>query len=153
MRSYRPRRYRSHRPMRLGLWLPITVPYKYAGHRHRPCSNRLISPPRRAYSSKPSARCCSGRQLLGQTDRRTDTVPLLNRAAYYASSVNNVKYFILTCLAPLLQFHTAQTDATRLLKFVASVGWWELSQHAVCLNLEILHFFKLQKDAIAYSRV
>jgi len=38
--------------------------------RRRPCSNRSISPTRRAHSSKHAARCCSGR--MGQTDRRTD---------------------------------------------------------------------------------
>ena len=37
--------------------------------RRRPCSNRSISPTRRAHSSKHAARCCSGR--MGQTDRRT----------------------------------------------------------------------------------
>jgi len=35
-----------------------------------PCSNRSISPARRAHSSKPAARCCSGQ--MGQTDGRTD---------------------------------------------------------------------------------
>jgi len=38
--------------------------------RRRPCSNRSISPTRRAHSSKHAARCCSGR--MGQTDGRTD---------------------------------------------------------------------------------
>ena len=37
--------------------------------RRRPCSNRSISPNRRAHSSKPAARCCSRR--IGQTDERT----------------------------------------------------------------------------------
>jgi len=53
----------------------------------RPCSNRSISPTRRAHSSKPAARCCSGR--TGQTDRRTDTVPLHGLCcAYYVCCVD-----------------------------------------------------------------
>ena len=35
-----------------------------------PCSNRSISPARRAHSSKPAARCCSRR--MGETDGQTD---------------------------------------------------------------------------------
>ena len=49
----------------------------------RPCSNRSISPARRAHSSKPAARCCSVRSINGtdertdrKTERRWDTVPL-----------------------------------------------------------------------------
>jgi len=49
----------------------------------RPCSNRSISPARRAHSSKPAARCCSVRSINGtdertdrKTERRRDTVPL-----------------------------------------------------------------------------
>jgi len=47
----------------------------------RPCSNRSISPTRRAHSSKPVARCCSWRMeqtnglIDGRTDIRTDAVP------------------------------------------------------------------------------
>jgi len=37
---------------------------------HRPCSNRSISPGRRARSSKPAAAACGGR-MMGRTDRRT----------------------------------------------------------------------------------
>ena len=47
-----------------------------------------MSPARRAHSSKPAARCCSGR-LLGQTDGRTDgrtPYRYIDPAAYYASS-------------------------------------------------------------------
>ena len=43
------------------------------------------SPARRAHSSKPAARCCSCRrmgQTGGQTDRRTDTVPLRRPCAH-----------------------------------------------------------------------
>ena len=56
--------------------------------RHRPCSSRSISPTRRAHSSKPAARFCSGG--IGQTDGQTDAVPL-NRpcSAYYAGRANN----------------------------------------------------------------
>ena len=44
--------------------------------RHRPCSSRSISPTRRAHSSKPAARFCSGG--IGQTDgRRTVKQTLL----------------------------------------------------------------------------
>ena len=51
--------------------------------RRRPCSNRSISPPRRAHSSKPVARCCSGR--MGQIDgwtpyRFVDSAPHTVRA-------------------------------------------------------------------------
>ena len=53
----------------------------------RPCSNRSISPTRRAHSSKPAARCCSGR--TGQTDGRTDTGPLHGLCcAYYVCCVD-----------------------------------------------------------------
>ena len=50
-----------------------------------PCSNRSISPARRAHSSKPAAAACDGR-MQGQTD-----VGPLHRpcSAYYTSSVNN----------------------------------------------------------------
>ena len=37
--------------------------------RRQPCSNRSISPTHLAHSSKPAARCCSGR--VGQTNGRT----------------------------------------------------------------------------------
>jgi len=40
-----------------------------------PCSNRSISPACEAHSSKPAARCCSGRQM-GQTNGWADSVPL-----------------------------------------------------------------------------
>jgi len=44
---------------------------------HRPRSNRLLSPARRAHSSKPAAAACGGR-MMGQTDRhRTVTQTLL----------------------------------------------------------------------------
>ena len=43
--------------------------------RRRPCSNRSISPARRAHSSKPAAAECGG-QMMGQTDRQTDARPL-----------------------------------------------------------------------------
>ena len=50
----------------------------------RPCSNRSISPARRAHSSKPAAAECGGR-IMGQTDRRTDGRPLhRRRCAYYS---------------------------------------------------------------------
>ena len=53
-----------------------------------PCSNRSISPTRRAHSSKPAARCCSGR--MGQTDRQTNTMPLHGLCCtYYVGSANN----------------------------------------------------------------
>jgi len=133
MRSYRPRRYRSHRPMRLGLWLPITVPYKYAGHRHRPCSNRLISPPRRAYSSKPSARCCSGRQLLGQTDRWTDTVPLLNRAAYYASIVNVSKRLNAIWRLPVSSLYSPVQPSSPDSGDITRINFWLYYRH-ICIS-------------------
>ena len=37
----------------------------------RQCSNRSISPARRAHSSKPGATACGGR-MVGRTDRETD---------------------------------------------------------------------------------
>jgi len=51
----------------------------------RPCSNRSISPARRAHSNKPAAAECGGR--MGQTDGRTDTVPLLYPALHTGRSV------------------------------------------------------------------
>ena len=38
----------------------------------RPCSNRSISPGRRAHSSKPASAACGGR-MMDRTDRQTDT--------------------------------------------------------------------------------
>jgi len=45
----------------------------------RPCSNRSISPGRRAHSSKPAAAACGGFAVVGQTD---------SRQTYCVSSVN-----------------------------------------------------------------
>ena len=58
--------------------------------RQSPRRNHLISPTCRAHSSKPAARCCSGRMgQKWQTDRRTDTVPFHRPcSAYYAGSTN-----------------------------------------------------------------
>ena len=46
--------------------------YPHSLLRRRPCSNRPISPIRRAHSSKPAGRCCSGRmrQTYGRTPYR-----------------------------------------------------------------------------------
>jgi len=65
-----------------------------AAAERRLCSNRSISPTRRAHSSKPAARCCSGRmgQRDGQTDRQTDRHRTVTQTAlriYYAGSANN----------------------------------------------------------------
>jgi len=54
----------------------------------QPCSNRSLSPGRRAHSSKPAAAAC-GRRMRGRTDRLTDARQLHRPcSAYYASSVN-----------------------------------------------------------------
>ena len=44
----------------------------------RPCSNRSISPARRAHSSKRAARCCSGRYLEQTDGHRTVTQCILS---------------------------------------------------------------------------
>jgi len=67
----------------------------------RPCSNRSISPVRRAHSSK-SAAVASGDRVMGRTDRETDPRQFhRSSSAYYASSVNKVTRissdFILAC--------------------------------------------------------
>jgi len=67
----------------------------------RPCSNRSISPVRRAHSSK-SAAVASGDRVMGRTERETDPRQVhRSSSAYYASSVNKVTRissdFILAC--------------------------------------------------------
>ena len=70
---------------RIGCCMPCRGPVPL---RRQPCSNRSTST-RRAQSSKPAARCCSGR--MRQTDGRTDTVPLQRPCcAYYARSANSM---------------------------------------------------------------
>ena len=59
--------------------------------RCRPCSNQSVSPTRRAHSSKPAARCCSGR--MGQTDRR---MPYRCIDAHYVGSANKTRWPIVT---------------------------------------------------------
>jgi len=76
-----------------------TVLFTFAAE--RPCSNRSISPVRRAHSSK-SAAVASGDQVMGRTDRETDPRQFhRSSSAYYASSVNKVTRissdFILAC--------------------------------------------------------
>jgi len=59
----------------------------------RPCSNRSISPGRRAHSSKPAAAACDGRLNWGterQTDGRTDARQLHRSCStHYAGSADN----------------------------------------------------------------
>ena len=71
-----------------------------AATERRPCSNRSISPARRAHSSKPAARCCSGR-YTGQTNGWTPcryVVP----AADYASSADNSPITVKVSVVSLL---------------------------------------------------
>jgi len=74
----------------------------------RPNSNRSLSPTLRTHSSKPAARCCSGRR-----DTRTDTVPL-HKHRHTERSVSNVAYLE---KQTILIFATSQpvvTEARRL---------------------------------------
>jgi len=52
----------------------------------RPCSNRSISPVRRAHSSKPAATEC-GERVVGETVGRTDARPLHNSRMDYCNTV------------------------------------------------------------------
>ena len=67
-------------------------------------SNRSISPARRAHSSKPTTVACG--QRIGQTDRRTDIVPLHKLcSAYYAGSDNTLNFSEHVCLCTFILCH------------------------------------------------
>ena len=62
------------------------LPVGAAGRRS--CSNRSISPARRAHSSKPAATACSGDWRMGQTDGQTHGRTSDRYKDYYAGSAN-----------------------------------------------------------------
>jgi len=70
----------------------------------RPCSNRSIPPARRAHSSKPAARCCSGRQME-QTNRRTDTLSLHRPCRIRCERCHSIRLKILP--GESVNFHSA----------------------------------------------
>ena len=82
------------------------------------CSNRSISPARRAHNSKPAAD-----RTDGQTDGRTDTVAFqMPASAYYAGRAKNIK-LLPKCLQERQLMWRAAVDCFRCSNSSSSWDW------------------------------